>query len=145
MKCILIVGNQNANKIVTTWKIFRIGKNVVAQQIANLDVIVVQVISETTMENAYLIKNAVYFCLSIFSITVSIRWVKSLFLASTPKCNDPHEIYSPCGNNSCQNMCENRNIKGNCIGPCIPGCICGQGYFRNEKGKCVSYYECGKY
>lgn len=83
----------------------------------------------------------------IYILYVCLSFNTSIFvLGLISKCNDPHEVFSSCGNNSCQNICQARKSnKANCAGPCIPGCICENNFYRNDKGKCVPFENCGKH
>lgn len=53
-----------------------------------------------------------------------------------------NEVYSECGNNSCQNSCKYPNVGKICKPACASGCICKENYLRNTKGVCVYYKNC---
>nr|UPQ64758.1 zonadhesin-like protein 2 [Plectrocnemia conspersa] len=58
------------------------------------------------------------------------------------KCPGKHEVYSECGNNSCQKNCDTYDMNLACKPICTPGCICEDGYIRNQKGICVKPEDC---
>ncbi|XP_077290901.1 zonadhesin-like [Arctopsyche grandis] len=59
------------------------------------------------------------------------------------KCTGPNEMFSECGNNSCQKNCDTYDRKDIACRPsCNPGCICKDGYIRNQQGVCVTPDQC---
>lgn len=57
-------------------------------------------------------------------------------------CPNPHEIFSACGANGCQNTCANPTFSILCKAGCMPGCVCQDGYIRDDNNFCIKPEQC---
>ncbi|XP_077292844.1 zonadhesin-like [Arctopsyche grandis] len=60
-----------------------------------------------------------------------------------PKCNDPNEVFTPCGD-VCPITCANKDQIRICPAVCRidGGCVCKPGYVRSWKGVCIKPKQC---
>lgn len=62
-----------------------------------------------------------------------------------PKCVKKYEVFSFCGDNSCEPTCLKTELIG-CIPKCTtPGCVCAPGFIRNSSNECVLPSQCGQF
>uniref|UniRef100_L7LTB4 Putative monotil peptide n=1 Tax=Rhipicephalus pulchellus TaxID=72859 RepID=L7LTB4_RHIPC len=58
-----------------------------------------------------------------------------------------HERYKTCQSSTCgEKNCRNRfRLFPKCTKDCVSKCFCRRRFYRNEKGHCVRFYQCGKW
>uniref|UniRef100_A0A224YFH6 TIL domain containing protein n=1 Tax=Rhipicephalus zambeziensis TaxID=60191 RepID=A0A224YFH6_9ACAR len=58
-----------------------------------------------------------------------------------------HEKYKTCQSSTCgEKKCSTRfRLFPKCTKDCVSKCFCRRRYYRNEKGQCVSFFQCGKW